>query len=108
MPKNYRKPDGNASNREVTDFLEDKYVKKRWANTDDWANDPAWLYENKPKKFAKYVQYYTENFCNGAKDVSEKKKDSDSSSDEGWGATNKKQKSNRLANPPKNQVKAKV
>lgn len=35
MPKNYRKPDSNANNREVTDFLEDKYVRKRWA-TDEW------------------------------------------------------------------------
>ena len=51
MPKGYRKPDANASNKEVTDFLEDKYVRKKWANTDEWANDPAWLYENKPKKF---------------------------------------------------------
>ena len=51
MPKTFKKPDGNASNREVTDFMEDKWVKKRWANTDEWANDPAWLFENKPKKF---------------------------------------------------------
>lgn len=51
MPKGYRKPDANASNREVTEFLENKYVKKKWANTDEWAHDPAWLYENKPKKF---------------------------------------------------------
>jgi hypothetical protein len=88
MPKNYRKPDSNSNNREVTDFMEDKYVKKRWANTDEWANDPAWLYENKPKKFQKYVKYYTENFCGGGdKDEdSDKKKGSDSSSDEGWGA----------------------
>lgn len=51
MPKGFRKPDANASNKEVTNFLEDKYVRKKWANTDEWANDPAWLYENKPKKF---------------------------------------------------------
>ena len=58
MPKGFRKPDANASNKEVTDFLEDKYVRKKWANTDEWANDPAWLYENKPKKFQKYVKYW--------------------------------------------------
>ena len=51
LPKGYRKPDSNASNREVTDFLENKYVKKKWANTEEWSHDPAWLYENKPKKF---------------------------------------------------------
>jgi len=33
------------------------------------------------------VQYYTEKFCAGVKDEdSDKKKSSDSSSDEGWGA----------------------
>ena len=62
MPKGYRKPDSNASNREVTDFMENKYVKKKWANTDEWSHDPAWLYENKPKKFLKYVKYWQENF----------------------------------------------
>ncbi len=59
MPKNYRKPDANASNQEVTQFLTNKYVHKKWAS-DDWNNDPAWLYENKPKKFAKFVKYYAE------------------------------------------------
>lgn len=59
MPKTFRKPDANASNQEVTQFLTNKYVHKKWAS-DDWNNDPAWLYENKPKKFAKYVKYYTE------------------------------------------------
>ena len=62
MPKNYRKPDPNASNHEVTEFLTNKYVHKKWANTDDWNNDPAWLFENKPKKFQKYLKYYEENF----------------------------------------------
>ena len=45
-------------NMQVTDFIEDKYVRKKWANTEEWANDPAWLYENKPKKFQKYLKYY--------------------------------------------------
>ena len=73
MPKGYRKPDANASNKEVTDFLEDKYVRKKWANTDEWANDPAWLYENKPNKFKKYVQWYKDNYC-GAKQTTDNKK----------------------------------
>jgi hypothetical protein len=37
--------------------MTNKYVHKKWAS-EDWNNDPAWLYENKPKKFAKYVKYY--------------------------------------------------
>ena len=85
MPKGYRKPDANASNREVTDFMENKYVKKKWADTDNWANDPAWLYENKPKKFMKFVKYYQETCSGGAPEESmkdNKKKVQDSDSDE--------------------------
>jgi hypothetical protein len=62
LPKGYKKPDSNATNQVVTDFMTNKYVHKKWANNEDWNNDPAWLYENKPKKFQKYLQYYTENF----------------------------------------------
>ena len=62
LPEHYRKPGPNASNHEVTEFLTNKYVHKKWANNDDWSNDPAWLYENKPKKFQKYLTYYQENF----------------------------------------------
>jgi len=51
LPKGYRKPDSNASNHEVTEFMTNKYVHKKWANNDDWSHDPAWLFENKPKKF---------------------------------------------------------
>ena len=51
LPAGYRKPESNASNHEVTEFMTNKYVHKKWANTDDWSHDPAWLYENKPKKF---------------------------------------------------------
>jgi len=51
LPEGFKKPDSNASNAEVVTFLTNKYVHKKWANTDDWSNDPAWLYENKPKKF---------------------------------------------------------
>jgi len=35
-------------------------VHKKWADNDNWANDPAWLYENKPAKFKKFVNYYKE------------------------------------------------
>ena len=48
------------------------------ANNEDWSNDPAWLYENKPKKFQKYMAYYKEHFC-GGQEEQEKAKDSDSS-----------------------------
>jgi hypothetical protein len=62
LPKGFRKPDANASNQQVTEFMTNKYVHKKWANNEDWNNDPAWLFENKPKKFAKYIQYYKDNF----------------------------------------------
>lgn len=101
MPKGYRKPDANASNREVTDFLENKYVHKKWANTDEWANDPAWLYENKPKKFAKYVKYWQENFNKGKSGAKESKK-KDSSSDDEWVSSKPAAKaSSKMQAPPK-------
>ena len=78
LPAGYKKPDSNASNYEVTEFLTNKYVHKKWANNEDWSNDPAWLYENKPKKFQKYMAYYKEHFC-GGQEEQEKAKDSDSS-----------------------------
>jgi hypothetical protein len=51
MPSNLKKPEPNASNHEVTQFLTNKYVNKKWANNDEWSNDPAWLFENKSSKF---------------------------------------------------------
>lgn len=60
MPSNFKKPESNASNQEVTQFLTNKYVHKKWANNDEWSNDPAWLFENKLSKFQKYIEYYKE------------------------------------------------
>ena len=51
MPSNFKKPESNASNQEVTQFLTNKYVHKKWANNEEWSNDPAWLFENKISKF---------------------------------------------------------
>jgi hypothetical protein len=51
MPSNLKKPDWNASNHEVTQFLTNKYVNKKWASNDEWSNDPALLFENKISKF---------------------------------------------------------
>ena len=102
LPKGYRKPDANASNREVTDFLENKYVHKKWANTDEWANDPAWLYENKPKKFAKYVKYWQENFNKGKSAGAKEKKKRDSSSEDDWVSSKPAAKpSSKMQAPPK-------
>ena len=101
MPKGYRKPDANASNKEVTDFLEDKYVRKKWANTEEWSNDPAWLFENKPKKFQKYVKYFQENFLGGKSAAiiqKPNKKDQESSDDE-WVESKPVQK--KMQAPPK-------
>jgi len=72
----------------VTEFMTNKYVHKKWANNEDWNNDPAWLFENKPKKYAKYLTYYKENFGgDGFNDQPEaaksyKNKNDDSSDDE--------------------------
>lgn len=84
-PSHQQKPGPNASNHEVTQYLTNKYVDRKWAS-DDWSHDPAWLYENKPKKFAKYISWYKEN-CDGGVSVNaaafEKKgKKGDSSDDE--------------------------
>ena len=65
--------------------MTNKYVHKKWANNEDWSNDPAWLFENKPKKFEKYVKYYQEKFGGSVKNekISYKnKQSSDSDSDE--------------------------
>jgi len=65
--------------------MTNKYVHKKWANNEDWSNDPAWLFENKPKKFEKYVNYYNEKFggSNKPEKVSYKnKQSSDSDSDD--------------------------
>lgn len=59
IPKGFKKPGQNASNYEVTEFMTNKYVNKKWVD-ENWSHDPAWLYENKPKKFQKYVAYYAE------------------------------------------------
>lgn len=50
LPSNFKKPGQNASNHEVTQFIEGKYVKRKWAD-DNWSNDPATLFQEKPKKF---------------------------------------------------------
>ena len=62
MPSNFKKPESNASNHEVTQFLTNKYVNKKWANNDEWSNDPAWLFENKISKFLKYLEYYKDKY----------------------------------------------
>ena len=38
--------------------MTNKYVNKKWADNENWSHDPAWLYENKPAKFQKYLAYY--------------------------------------------------
>ena len=62
-------------------------MNKIWANNEDWSHDPAWLYENKPKKFAKYLQYYKDNFDGDSQatfsvEKKEKKKVMDDSDEE--------------------------
>lgn len=65
--------------------MTNKYVHKKWAS-EDWNNDPAWLFENKPKKFAKYIKYYQEKCGEQAdenvKPAKKAKKIKDDSSDD--------------------------
>ena len=102
MPKTQRKPDSNASNHEVTTYLTNKYVNRKWANNEDWNNDPAWLWENKPKKFEKYVKYYKELLGAEAQDEPKAaaKKKAEESSDEEYEAASKKQGKKGFAAPP--------
>jgi len=44
LPENYKKPGQNASNHEVTEFMTNKYVHRKWADS-NWSNDPATLFE---------------------------------------------------------------
>lgn len=110
LPKTFQKPGPNASNHEVTEFMTNKYVHKKWANNDDWSHDPAWLYENKPKKYQKYLQYYKDNFINqqDAEPVSYKKNPSKrrdlDSSDDDMPVKAKKQTGFGMAPPPKSNL----
>ncbi len=47
MPRSFRKSDLLFDPDDLTEFLMNKYVVKKWANNDEWDEDPAWLYENK-------------------------------------------------------------
>ena len=55
LPKNYQKPAQNASTAEVTRFLKEKYVEKRYVDT-DMKYDPLYLWENKRNRFDKFVK----------------------------------------------------
>lgn len=104
LPQGFKKPASNASNYEVVDFMTNKYVHKKWADTENWSNDPAWLYENKPKKFQKFLDLYKTN--NGIK--VEKKLDYNSDQDEEPIAEKKKpqvkQQPKAAPEPPKPEI----
>ena len=55
LPRNYAKPASNASTNEVTRFLNEKYVNKRWVDT-SMKYDPLYLFENKRSRFDKFVK----------------------------------------------------
>ena len=59
LPKDYSKPGQNASSHEVQQFIRDKYVNKRWIDT-DMSADPANLYWNDRKKFDKFIKRVTQ------------------------------------------------
>lgn len=55
LPKNYQKPGPQAPTSEVTRFLKEKYVDKRWVDT-SMKYDPLYLWENKRSRFDKFVK----------------------------------------------------
>ena len=54
LPKGYQKPGQSASSSEVEQFIKDKYVNKKWVDT-QMSADPAHLYWHDKKKFTKYI-----------------------------------------------------
>jgi hypothetical protein len=50
LPSGFRKPGQSAAHSEVIKFITDKYVNKKWVDT-DMKHDPAYLCEQRPKKF---------------------------------------------------------
>lgn len=97
LPKHFKKPGSNASNAEVTEFMTNKYVKKKWANNDDWSNDPATLFETNKKKFNKYVKYYQEHFINGGGAKEDTKLDDSDDSDKPKKTKKKEEKPQKLS-----------
>lgn len=55
LPGNFQKPGPSAPTSEVTRFLKEKYVDKRWVDT-DMKYDPLYLWENKRSRFGKFVK----------------------------------------------------
>ena len=55
LPANYQKPNQQAKTIEVTRFLTEKYVNKRWVDT-EMKYDPLYLWTNKRSRFDKFVQ----------------------------------------------------
>lgn len=55
LPPNFRKPASNANSFEVVNFLTDKYINKKWVDT-DMKYDPLYLFENKKSRFEKFVK----------------------------------------------------
>lgn len=55
LPKNFSKPGPSAPTSEVTRFLNQKYVEKKWVDT-DMKYDPLYLFENKRSRFDKFVK----------------------------------------------------
>eukprot|EP00351_Strombidinopsis_sp_SopsisLIS2011_P001244 CAMPEP_0116887194 /NCGR_PEP_ID=MMETSP0463-20121206/21466_1 /TAXON_ID=181622 /ORGANISM="Strombidinopsis sp, Strain SopsisLIS2011" /LENGTH=88 /DNA_ID=CAMNT_0004549215 /DNA_START=233 /DNA_END=499 /DNA_ORIENTATION=- len=55
MPPSYAKPMANASNQQVSQFLTDKYVNKKWVNS-KMKHEPVWLFDNKRSKYDRFVK----------------------------------------------------
>ena len=55
LPSHFSKPGSNASAHEVNQFLMNKYVNKKWIDT-DVKYDPAQMFENHRSKFDRWVK----------------------------------------------------
>lgn len=79
MPAGYQKPTQNSSPEEVMRFIKEKYLQKRWIDTDAKA-DPAFLYWNDKKKFEKLKERYISGKSQGREE--EEEEDDEDSEDE--------------------------
>ena len=57
LPSGYQKPGQNSSPDEVMRFIKEKYLQKKWVDTDS-KSDPASLYWQDRKKFEKLKERY--------------------------------------------------
>lgn len=105
MPQSYPKPMTNASNPQVSQFLTDKYVNKKWVNS-KMKHEPVWLYANRKSKYDRFVKK-TMKALKG--EISEEEDNNDSESEQVKKVVKQdKQKATAIKQPFKPQAKQQV